>query len=117
MKFSTAALKAIYTQWQQRRAAETAPPSMLQAPADAAFASVVDPPEPEIKVPEQKEIEAVLAACEQAGLNRDLLQPNFDLAATGKLNDVIHYAAIKLGRTHPVRTCQDVVALMVRLRD
>lgn len=53
-------------------------------------------------------------AFEECGLPLHKLRPDFDVAATGKLNEVIHHASIARGKAHPLRTVADIQALLQR---
>lgn len=53
-------------------------------------------------------VEAVRSACLHIGLAGEQLGPSFDLVRTGKLYDVLHHAAVALGKDHELRTIADV---------
>lgn len=52
--------------------------------------------------------EAMRHAFGEAGLNIDDYDEDFDVAATGKLNEVMHYAAQRYGVSHPTKTVADI---------
>jgi len=56
--------------------------------------------------------DCVWEACKEAGLDTSRLGADFDIAATGKLNDVLVFTARRLQGTHPMRTMGDVVRLL-----
>ncbi len=56
--------------------------------------------------------QAILIAFYECGLNIDFCRPDFDLARTGKLNDVLVHASAALAQSHPLRTVADVKALL-----
>jgi hypothetical protein len=47
--------------------------------------------------------------CANVGLNRHLITRGFDLSATGKTHEVLHYMADRLQASNPVRTVADVI--------
>ena len=49
--------------------------------------------------------------CRKIGLNADAVSPDFNIATTGKLNDLLHHLAVDLKQDHPVTTIHDVLAL------
>lgn len=56
----------------------------------------------------EKVEEAVRLAHEKVGLPSESFDPNFELAKTGKLYDVLHYASEYLEVNHRMRTSGDV---------
>jgi hypothetical protein len=56
--------------------------------------------------------EAIRQAFDDCGLPLHKFAPDFDVASTGKLNEVIHHASARMGRSHPIRTVRDVNALL-----
>jgi hypothetical protein len=57
-------------------------------------------------------LDAIKLAYEDVGLPMDEFSPEFDLARTGKLNDVLTRAAKHVGCKHPVRTIADLHKLL-----
>jgi hypothetical protein len=55
---------------------------------------------------------ALQDAFAECGLPVHEFNQYFDLARTGKLNDVLHHASLKLGIEHPMRTVGDVAAYL-----
>jgi hypothetical protein len=51
---------------------------------------------------------ALIKAFDECGLPLHKFSRDFDIAQTGKLNDVIHHAARYRGLPHPMRTVSDV---------
>jgi hypothetical protein len=65
-------------------------------------------PKPVPAAPGPPEVWAAMRqAFAECGLNVNLCVAEFDLLASGKLDDVIHHASTTLGR--PIRTVHDVV--------
>lgn len=54
-------------------------------------------------------VAAVHRACIQVGLPAEQLTSQFDLVQTGKLYEVLHYAAATLSKDHELRTVGDVI--------
>ena len=54
--------------------------------------------------------DAVRAAFSGLGLPSEQFGPGFDLAATGKVYELLHHAATTLDKDHELRTVGDVVA-------
>lgn len=72
------------------------------ASTSAAIVASVDPSDP------------LRYAFEECGLPVHKLRPDFDVAATGKLHEVIHHASQKMGKAHPIRTVSDIQAILQR---
>lgn len=53
--------------------------------------------------------DAVRLAYIRVGLPTEQFGPTFDLAGTGKIYDVLHYAGLTLGADHGLRTVGDLV--------
>lgn len=67
--------------------------------------SWTDPDRRTLPDPVDEAIRQAFLAC---GLNVQFLAPDFDVAATGKLHDVLHHASNHLRIQHPVRTVADI---------
>lgn len=52
---------------------------------------------------------AVQQAAQTIGMNGAALTPASDLVASGKVYDLLHHAAIALGKDHELRTVQDLI--------
>lgn len=63
-------------------------------------------------VPVDPIVLAVQDAYTECGLPQHEFNAHFDLARTGKLNEVLHRAAEKLGKDHPLRTVDDVTQFL-----
>lgn len=68
---------------------------------------VVERPDPAPVI--EQAVRDSFAAC---GLNPADCAPGFDVARTGKLNDVLHHASATIGLSHPIRTVQDIHDLL-----
>jgi hypothetical protein len=69
-------------------------------------AAILAPP----AIQEDAEHAAIRHAFDECGLPLAKLKDDFDVSATGKLNDVLHHASVKLGKAHPLRTVKDIAA-------
>ncbi len=67
-----------------------------------AYATPVDPTVDPIN-------EAVRESFVHCGLPREQYAPSFDLSRTGKLYEILHYASLRSGIDHELRTVGDVV--------
>ena len=65
-----------------------------------------------VKPPQAADITPLAQAFAAVGLNSDQFHPDYDLASTGKMGDVIHLASKSLGK--PIRTVDDVQKLLTR---
>lgn len=65
-----------------------------------------------VAVPVDPVVLALQDAFVACGLPAHEFNSYFDLAASGKLNEVVHIAAQKLGKDHPLRTVDDVAQFL-----
>jgi hypothetical protein len=56
--------------------------------------------------------EAILSALIDAGLSPEFAAPSADLLRTGKLDDVIHHASLRLGLS--IRTTQELETVLTK---